>query len=77
MMQSGLPEDNLLRQSYADAEVRERAQWERVKGRYPGQAGHDPQLWAQWLDAAKGLKEAAALLREATRLQQGDHRFGR
>jgi hypothetical protein len=55
-----------LQMASSEAAQLERARWELVKGRYPGQPGHDPKAWAEWLRAASALREAAARLRSIT-----------
>ncbi|HUR89730.1 MAG TPA: hypothetical protein VMZ74_11635 [Ramlibacter sp.] len=52
-----------MQQACSQASQAERARWEVVKGRYPGQPGHDPQAWGEWLRAASTLRDAAARLR--------------
>ena len=33
----------------------ERTAWQAVAQRLPGSPGHDPLLWAHWMDAARSL----------------------
>jgi hypothetical protein len=54
-----------LRNLYARAEACERARWEAVRGRGPGQRGHDPDAWRKWMAPVKEMQGAAALLRSA------------
>jgi hypothetical protein len=48
-----------LNREYDDACEAERLLWAAVHGKHPGQPGHDPQLWQQWMDAAKRVRMAA------------------
>jgi hypothetical protein len=39
----------------------ERRLWERVKGKHPGQSGHDPGAWQAWAVAERRVRELTQL----------------
>lgn len=51
--------------AYRAATEEESRLWKKVEGRGPGQAGHDPDLWRQWLEAVGRTNAASKALREA------------
>lgn len=53
-----------VRKQIVAAQARERAAWEAVRGRHPGQPGHDPATWGEWVESAGALMRAAQRLRE-------------
>lgn len=56
-----------LKEQLRVASLRERGLWEQVKGKYPGQPGHDEEAWKAWLDAANEVRDLARRLRESPR----------
>jgi hypothetical protein len=53
---------DLLEQSQAALAV-ERSLWKDVIGKYPGQAGHTPEAWAEWMAAAKAVQQLTKQLK--------------
>ena len=49
------------------ASARERTLWDKARGKHPGQPGHDPATWAEWLDAAAQVRTLAEQARRAPR----------
>jgi hypothetical protein len=57
--------------AYQRAMAAERALWESVKGKGPGEPGHDPEKWRSWLGAAGQKNAALKRLKKAFAAQLG------
>jgi len=57
-------EINALREQLQRISAEERELWTRVSGKYPGQTGHSPELWARWLDVAQRMRAVAKMIRD-------------
>ena len=55
-----------LEEQIQAASARERELWERVKGKHPGQPGHDDAVWQEWLEAAELVRRLWQMLRGPT-----------
>ncbi len=48
----------------AAASMDERVLWEAVRGKHPGQPGHDEKAWEQWLAAANRVRHLGEQLQK-------------
>lgn len=49
-------------QRLAHAYLAEASAWDKLDGRIPGEAGHNPSLWAAWLSALRAASQLTTAL---------------
>lgn len=61
-----MPTREDVERQYEQASERERELWAKVRGKYPGQPGHDPEQWQQWMEASRLVQTLFQLLKSGS-----------